>query len=207
MGRDREVLLRNVWKPFFPGVQVAKSVGRDSEGVQVDREAVIFESWLFLHLIWYEPFGSSKSSHLEIFSAFQVKRYAKVCNNELEGVVASYEDIVRFQVSVQYLERVQHENTLNDLGKAISNLDLSEVPFVLGSLLNKVLEIAEVELSDGVDLIVEPEVVVEVRGLKQNTRTCQAFTLVEPLSLPAVFRGVPREGGFGTFYGKNPCLA
>ena len=114
---------------------------------------------------------------------------------------------MRFQVSVQYLERVQHENTLNDLGKAISNLDLSEVPFVLGSLLNKVLEIAEVELSDGVDLIVEPEVVVEVRGLKQNTRTCQAFTLVEPLSLPAAFRVVLQEGDFGAFHGENPCLA
>ena len=81
-----------------------------------------------------ESLSTSKALHLESFSAFQVKRDPEVCYNEFKGIEASYENIVRLQVSMQYLERVQHEHTLNDLGKAISDLVFSKVLIPLGSL-------------------------------------------------------------------------
>ena len=97
-----------------------------------------------------EPFSAFKALnfHLEICPALQVKRYADICNNKFKRVVASYENIVRLQVSMQYLEGVQHKHTLNDLGKAISDLDLSKVLFVFSSLHNKLLKVAFAQLGD-----------------------------------------------------------
>ena len=87
----KELLKAEFWqvfKTFFACAQVAHSVDDDSEGVHVDREAVIFRSRFFLHFKGNEPLSASKALNLEICPTLQVQRDAEVRYHYFERLEA-----------------------------------------------------------------------------------------------------------------------